>query len=90
MAAALDPSSFKDFKAMQGNYVPNKNSNVNHNQMRGGNSNNNGSNSRKPSKDSTENNYTSKRNSNSDNANYQNLFKDSKLVAIKLFILTCL
>jgi hypothetical protein len=68
---------FKNAAGMQGNYVPNKNSNVNHNQMRGGSGNNNKeSNNRKSQKDTSENNYSSKRNSN-DHSNYQNLFKES-------------
>lgn len=80
-AASLDPSSLKDFKnvaAMQGNYVPNKNSNVNHNQSRG--NNNKESNNRKSQKDTSENNYSSKRNSSGSSdhsSNYQNLFKES-------------
>lgn len=88
-AASLDPKSLNDFnKSMQaaGSYVPNKNSNVNHNQMGGGRSGGGGgsnskeSNNRKATKDGngTENNYSSKRNSNNDHANYQNLFKESK------------
>lgn len=86
MAASLDPKSLNDYKnaaaaAMQaGSYVPNKNSNVNHNQMRSGGSNNSKeSNNRKASKDGngTDNNYSSKR-GNNDHSSYQNLFKESK------------
>lgn len=85
-AASLDPKSLNDFKnaaAMQANYVPNKNSNVNHNQMRsggGGGSNSKESNNRKASKDGngSENYYSSKRGNNNDHSSYQNLFKESK------------
>ncbi|KAG5678274.1 hypothetical protein PVAND_007963 [Polypedilum vanderplanki] len=71
----------KNKGSKQNNYVPSKNSNMNHGSIRTGGSSGNSSNSRKNDIDklNTDNNYSSKRSDlrNSDHQNYQNLFKDS-------------